>query len=41
MGGIDWSAVPLLAELYGVEDHEMLIERLIVIKLHKPTSLKD
>lgn len=41
MGSIDWAAVPLFAELYGAEVNEMLIERLLVIKLHKPTSLKD
>lgn len=36
MGGIDWECVPLFAEFYGVTDADMLIERLLFIKLHKP-----
>lgn len=40
MGGINWHAVvDLFAPMYGVEDIEDLIERLIVIKLHAP--MKD
>ena len=36
MGGIDWQALPLFVGLYGVQDVEMLIYRLMVIKTHKP-----
>ena len=36
MGGIDWTGLPLLASLYGVQDVEGLIDRLIVIKTHRP-----
>jgi len=31
-GGIDWAALPLLAELYGVDDMEILIEELVAIR---------
>lgn len=36
MGGISWDGLETLATLYGVEDVEGLIERLIVIKTHEP-----
>jgi hypothetical protein len=35
-GGIDWSALPLFFSLWGVTDPEDMIDRLLVIKLHKP-----
>ena len=35
MGGLDWSGVPLVAELLGVGDLEMFLHRLTVIKLHR------
>lgn len=41
MGGIDWAAVPLFAALYGVDDVEMLIDRLLAIKMHKPQTPGD
>lgn len=36
MGGIGWSGLDALIELYGIEDRDGLLERLIVIKTHKP-----
>jgi len=30
--GLDWQALPLLAEIHGVEDIEMLIEELVIIR---------
>lgn len=36
MGGIDWSGLPYVCALLGIEDVEQLIERLLVIKTHKP-----
>ena len=36
MGGIDWTALPLAVAMYGVQDVEALIERLMIIKTHKP-----
>lgn len=36
MGGLDWSGLPYVCELLGVQDVEQLIERLLVIKTHKP-----
>lgn len=38
MGGLDWAALPMFAALYGVEDHDMLIERLMVLKTHQPDA---
>lgn len=35
-GGIDWSGLPVVAELLGVEDVEGLLTRLEVIRMHKP-----
>lgn len=36
MGGADWSALPLACEMYDVSDVEGLIDRILVIKAHKP-----
>lgn len=36
MGGLDWAHLDLAAELHGAGDREALIERLMVIKLHRP-----
>lgn len=36
MGGLDLDWVGLLAEKYGIEDVDGLIDRLIVIKMHRP-----
>ena len=35
-GGIDWAGLPLACEMYGVRDVETLIQRLVVIKTHRP-----
>jgi hypothetical protein len=32
MGGIDWNALPILCELYGVQDVERLIFQLVTIR---------
>lgn len=37
-GGYDWRGVEILAEVYGVQDVEMLIERLAVIKAYEPPN---
>lgn len=36
MGGIDWAGLPIFIALWGIEDVEGLIDRLLVIKSHKP-----
>lgn len=41
MGGLDWSAVPLQAARYGVDDVEGLLDRLEVIKLHRRPEKED
>jgi hypothetical protein len=35
MGGVDWSGFGLVAEKFGVDDPEDLIDRLMTIKNHK------
>jgi hypothetical protein len=32
MGGLNWTALPIVAELIGVEDVELLIEQLVIIR---------
>lgn len=32
MGGIDWQALPVLAELRGVRSFELLLDALLVIQ---------
>jgi hypothetical protein len=34
-GGIDWAGLPVVAELLGLMDVEMLLWRLLVIKRHR------
>lgn len=36
MGGLDWSQLDLAAATFGAVDREDLIERLLVIKTHRP-----
>lgn len=38
MGGYDWRGVEILAEAFGIQDVEMLIERLGVIKAYEPPN---
>jgi hypothetical protein len=40
-GGFDWSGLPLVAELLGVTDLELLLERLVIIKNHRPPDQED
>lgn len=32
MGGIDWAALPVIAELYGITDIDILIHQLVAIR---------
>lgn len=32
MGGIDWAALPVVAELYGITDIDLLIHQLVAIR---------
>lgn len=41
MGGLDWSGLPIVAELLGIQDPESLIDRLAVIKAHRPPEKGD
>lgn len=38
MGGLDWAGLGLAAAFHGARDLEDLTERLLVIKLHRPTK---
>lgn len=38
MGGIDWQGLPLMVALHQVDDVELLIERLLTIKYHRPPT---
>lgn len=39
MGGtIDWTALPTICELIGIEDVETLVMQLLVIRNHKKDS---
>lgn len=38
MGGYDWSGLPLACELFQVQEIEPLLQRLLVIKTHKPST---
>lgn len=41
MGSIDWLAVPLFAAMYGVQDVEGLLERLLVLKNHRAPNMGE
>lgn len=32
MGGLDWTALPIVAELLGVEDIDLLVAQLVAIR---------
>ena len=32
LGGLDWAGLPLVAQLHGVEDLDLLVERLVTIR---------
>jgi len=35
MGGLDWAALPIVAEMLGIEDTETLIVQLVAIRDHQ------
>lgn len=39
MGGIDWAGLEVVVAYLGVRDVESLVDRLQVIKLHKPPEV--
>lgn len=41
MSGLDWTGLPLVAEMLGVTDLEMFLHRLTVIKLHRPGATEE
>lgn len=41
MASIDWAGLPLVAAMFGIEDLEALITRLMTIKQHRPGDAKN
>ncbi len=41
MGGLDWAGLQLAVAMFGITDIEGLIDRLLVIKSHKPPEQRD
>ena len=41
MGGFDWSGLEFACDYMGITDTEMLVERLMVIKAHRPKDERD
>ena len=41
MGGIDWSALPIVIDLLGVSDPEALITQLVAIRDHQNAQGND
>lgn len=40
-GGLDWSGLPVVVAHLGIDDVGALMERLYVMKSHKPDTPKD
>jgi hypothetical protein len=41
MGGLDWQGLPYVAAYLGVQDITGLIDRLLIIKTHKPQQTQE
>lgn len=42
MGGLDWQALPVVAEMFGVDDIESFLARLVAIRdWHRAQSETD
>ncbi|HEY1395972.1 hypothetical protein [Roseateles sp.] len=41
MGALDWSGLPLVVQHFGITDVEGLLDRLEVIRQHKPSKSPD
>ena len=37
-GGLDWAGLPLVVAMLGVSDVEAFVDRLLVIKTHRPPA---
>lgn len=35
MGGLDWSALPVVAEMLGIVDVALLVEQLVLLREHQ------
>lgn len=35
MGGLDWAALPIVADFFGYEDIEILVAQLVAIRNHQ------
>lgn len=41
MGGWDWAGLPIVCAMLGIDDPEALIDQLLTIKTHRPTTAGD
>lgn len=41
MGGIDWAGLPLAVAYAGITDVPAVVDRLLIIKTHKPPEVAD
>ncbi len=41
MGGLDWTALPLVCDLLGIRDPEPLVLQLITIRDHNRTAVES
>lgn len=41
MGGLDWSGLPFVVEHLGIQDVDLFVHRLYVIRAHKPQRQED
>lgn len=38
MGGLDWAALPVVVEMFGVEDVEVFVQELVAIREFKRSN---
>lgn len=38
MGGVAWAGLEVMAAYYGIDDVDGLIERLLIVKTHRPAT---
>lgn len=41
MGAIDWAGLPVVVEMLGIDDVEMLLERIQTIRSHRGSTDKE
>ena len=41
MGGIDWAALPIVVEMLGIADPELLVTQLVAIRDHQNANRSE